>query len=103
VIFRWRVGALARSARLLDVPTEGLRAVGESVSSLGRGRKLSVLLVPWAFVIAFAAVYVLVLLPRVREGHLAALCLGAFVALVFVSFLIAAIMFSHDVLAGRWP
>jgi hypothetical protein len=65
--------------------------------------KLAALLVPWAFLCVFAALYSTFLLPRMRDGHVAALCLGAFVALVFVSFFVAAITFSRDVLAGRWP
>ena len=61
------------------------------------------LAVPWLFLVAFAAAYVLLLLPRVRDGHLVALCVGAFVTLVFVAFVVAAITFSRDVLTGRWP
>jgi hypothetical protein len=67
------------------------------------GRKLAALLVPWVFLCAFAAAYGLLLLPRMRDGAWLALCVGAFVALVFVSFLIAAVTFSRDVLLGRWP
>jgi hypothetical protein len=74
-----------------------------SVGGLTRRAKIAVLTVPWAFLCAFGALYVLVLLPRMREGALAALCLGGFVALVFVSFACAAITFSRDVLTGRWP
>jgi hypothetical protein len=67
------------------------------------GRKLAALVVPWAFVCVFATLYVLVFLPRLRDAPWPALCLGAFVALVFVSFVVAAVTFSRDVLAGRWP
>jgi hypothetical protein len=73
------------------------------VTTLGRGRKLSALVLPWLFLCVFAALYVFVLLPRMRDGALVALCVGAFVALVFVSFFVAAITFSRDVLSGRWP
>jgi hypothetical protein len=59
--------------------------------------------VPWVFLIAFASLYVVFALPRVREGQPLALCLGAFVALVFVVFLVAAVTFSRDVVAERWP
>jgi hypothetical protein len=62
-----------------------------------------VLTVPWLFLCIFGALYVLVLLPRMLEGAFVALCLGGFVALVFVSFVVAAITFSRDVLSGRWP
>ena len=61
------------------------------------------LLVPWVFLCVFAAVYALVLLPRMRDGAFLALCLGAFVAFVFVCFFVAALTFSRDVLTGRWP
>jgi hypothetical protein len=59
--------------------------------------------VPWLFLIAFATLYIVLALPRVREGQLLALCLGAFVALVFVVFLVAAVTFSRDVVTNRWP
>jgi hypothetical protein len=60
-------------------------------------------LVPWAFLAAFATIYALVMLPRIRDGALLAICFGAFVALVFATFLVAAITFSRDVISGRWP
>jgi len=59
--------------------------------------------VPWVFLVAFATLYIVLALPRVREGQPLAVCLGAFVALVFVVFFVAAITFSRDVLANRWP
>jgi hypothetical protein len=71
--------------------------------TLTPGRKLATLLVPWAFLVVFGVLYVLVLLPRVRDGAWLAICVGAFVALVFLSFLAAAVTFSRDVLTGRWP
>ncbi len=71
--------------------------------SIGLPGKLAALLVPWAFLVLFAALYVFVLLPRVRDGAWLAICVGAFVALVFLSFLTAAVTFSRDVLTGRWP
>jgi hypothetical protein len=67
------------------------------------GRKIAALLVPWVFLCIFASAYGLVLLPRMRDGAWLAVCVGAFVALVFVSFLVAAVTFSRDVLRGRWP
>jgi hypothetical protein len=71
--------------------------------TLGPLRKLGVLLVPWAFLCAFAALYIAVVVPRLREGQLVALCIGGFAALVFVSFVVAAITFSRDVLLDHWP
>jgi len=71
--------------------------------SIGLRRKLAAITVPWFFLVVFAALYVLVLLPRVRDGAWLAMCVGAFVALVFLSFLAAAVTFSRDVLTGRWP
>ena len=61
------------------------------------------MVVPWVFLVAFATLYIVLALPRVREGQPLAVCLGAFVALVFVVFFVAAITFSRDVLANRWP
>jgi len=66
-------------------------------------RKVVAIAVPWVFLAAFATVYVLLALPRLREGQFLALCLGAFIALAFVVFCVAAITFSRDVLLGRWP
>ncbi len=66
-------------------------------------RKLSVLLVPWVFLGVFAYLYTTFLLPQARSGHLLAVCFSLFVALVFVSFATAAVTFSRDVLAGRYP
>jgi hypothetical protein len=59
--------------------------------------------VPWVFLIVFATLYIVLALPRVRDGQVLAVCLGAFVALVFVVFFVAAITFSRDVVQGRWP
>jgi hypothetical protein len=67
------------------------------------GRKLAAVAVPWVFLALFAAIYLTVALPRVLEGHPLAICLGAFVALVFVVFTVAAITFSRDVVLNRWP
>jgi uncharacterized membrane protein len=78
-------------------------AEGHQLSAPGRGQRLGVLLVPWVFLVAFGALYVVLLLPRMRDGAVLALCAGAFVAVVFASFFAAAITFSMDVLTGRWP
>jgi len=71
--------------------------------SLGLLRKLAVLLVPWGFLCAFAVVYSALAVPRLREGQLAAMCIGGVAALVFVCFFVAAITFSRDVVLDRWP
>jgi len=71
--------------------------------SLGPLRKVGVLLVPWVFLAFFATVYGLAVLPRMRDGQLIALCIGGLAALVFVSFVVAALTFSRDVLLDRWP
>jgi hypothetical protein len=71
--------------------------------SIGFGRKVIAIAVPWIFLAAFAAVYLLLALPRVRDGHPLAICVGAFVALVFAVFFVAAVTFSRDVLTSHWP
>ncbi len=71
--------------------------------SLSPGRKWGLLLLPWLFLAVFAYLYFTVLLPRAAGGHLLAACFGVFVAMVFVSFTVAAITFSRDVLAGKYP
>jgi hypothetical protein len=59
--------------------------------------------VPWVFLAAFATLYAVFALPRVMDGQPLAVCLGAFVGLVFVMFLVAAVTFSRDILQDRWP
>jgi hypothetical protein len=71
--------------------------------SISAGRKLTAVAVPWVFVALFATLYTVFVLPRVRDGALLAVCVGAFIALVFVVFVVAAITFSRDVLLDRWP
>ena len=66
-------------------------------------RKAAAVLIPWVFLAAFATLYALLVIPRLRDGQLLAWCVGAFVALVFVSFVVAAITFSRDVVLNRWP
>ena len=66
-------------------------------------RKLAVLLLPWAFLAVFAALYMTFLWPQARGGHLIAICVGLFAALVFVSFAAAALTFCRDVVIGRYP
>ena len=71
--------------------------------SVPRGRKAAALLVPWAFLAAFAALYVTFVVPRLLGGQVLALCVGAFVSLVFLVFFVAAVTFSRDILLDRWP
>jgi hypothetical protein len=67
------------------------------------GRKAAAIAVPWVFLAAFATIYLLFALPRIRDGQWLATCLGAFIGLVFIVFLVAAVTFSRDVLLERWP
>jgi hypothetical protein len=71
--------------------------------SITPARKFVAVAVPWVFLAVFALLYVTFAFPRVRDGQPLALCLGAFIALVFVVFLVAAITFSRDVVRNRWP
>jgi len=71
--------------------------------SLTGGKKLGALLVPWLFLAFFLFMYYRFLLPQLLEGHLVLRCVAAFVAVVVVSFTIAAITFSRDVITGRYP
>ena len=71
--------------------------------SISLGKKVVAIALPWVFLIVFASLYILLALPRVRDGHPLAICLGAFVALVFTVFFVAAITFSRDVVLNRWP
>ncbi len=72
-------------------------------AGLSGGRKLAVLLLPWVFLVLFAFLYLRFLWPQAQAGHLLAACFSVFVALVFVSFTVAAVAFSRDVVAGRYP
>jgi hypothetical protein len=71
--------------------------------AISASRKVAAVMVPWAFLGAYAALYAVFVVPRLREGALLTLCAGAFIALVFVVFFVAAITFSRDVLTDRWP
>lgn len=64
--------------------------------------RLVAVLVPWTFVIILAGAYSFVLWPRLTERQLLGACLGVFLAIVLVSFILAALTFSRDVLSGRW-
>ena len=70
---------------------------------LSGGQKVAVLLVPWLFLAIFAFLFSNFLLPHARSGHVAAVCFAMFVGMTFISFTIAAVTFSRDVLAGRYP
>ena len=71
--------------------------------TVSNGRKVSAILVPWVFLVVFATLYIELMIPRIRDGHLVAWCVGAFAGMVFVVFFVAAITFSRDVLQNRWP
>ena len=74
-----------------------------SRGGLAGGRKLAVLALPWVFLALLAVIYLRVLWPQVTGGHLLAACVGVIAGLVFVSFSVAAVTFSRDVLSGRYP
>jgi hypothetical protein len=68
-----------------------------------RWQRLGVLVAPWTFVCVFAALWVGVLVPRALDGHAALICLSLLAGVALVSFCVAAVTFSRDVLSGRWP
>ena len=70
---------------------------------LSGSRRLAALLVPWVFLAVFAFIYLTFVWPKVSAGGLVPLCFGVLVGLVFVSFVVAAVTFSRDVLSGRYP
>jgi hypothetical protein len=72
-------------------------------SKLTASRRLAALLVPWVFLAVFAFMYLTFLWPRVSAGGLLPTCFGLLIGLVFVSFAVAAVTFSRDVLSGRYP
>jgi len=80
-----------------------VRASNSGSESVPVSRKVAAIAVPWVFLAAFATLYWLFALPRLLDGQFFAICLGAFIALVFVVFLVAAVTFSRDVAQGRWP
>jgi hypothetical protein len=71
--------------------------------SLSGSRRAALLVLPWAFLIVFAYLYLTIILPRAMSGHLVGACFGLFVSMVFVTFVVAALTFSRDVLTGRYP
>ena len=66
-------------------------------------QRVGVLVAPWAFVLVFAVVWFGVLLPRAMEGHAVLACIAVLATVALVSFALAAVTFSRDVLSGRWP
>jgi hypothetical protein len=70
---------------------------------LSGGQRLAVLALPWAFLALFALAYALLLWPRAADGHVLAIAVSLFLALVFVTNLLAAMTFSRDVLRGHLP
>ncbi len=70
---------------------------------LSTAQRLGVLLVPWSFVVSLGALYMGLLMPRLPTGPWFAVGLGLLAAVVLSVFVVAAITFSRDVLAGRWP
>lgn len=71
--------------------------------SISTSRKITAVVVPWVFLAVYATLYWALALPRVSGGSVLALCVGAFIAFIFIVFLVAAITFSRDVLQNRWP
>ena len=71
--------------------------------ALSGGKKFAVLMVPWLFLAFFLFMYSRFLLPQLMDGNILLRCLAAFVAVVVVSFTIAAITFSRDVISGKYP
>ena len=70
---------------------------------LSGGRKVAVLVMPWLFLAVIAAVYDVFLIPRVSSLSAAWLIVvGVFIGMVFLSFTVAAVTFSRDVLIGRY-
>ena len=70
---------------------------------MSSSRRAAALLVPWVFLVIFGFMYFTFLWPRLSGGGFVPTCLGVIVALVGVSFVIAAVTFSRDVLSGRYP
>jgi hypothetical protein len=70
---------------------------------LSGSRRLAALLVPWVFLAVFAFIYLTFVWPKASAGGVVPLCFGAVIGLVFVSFVVAAVTFSRDVLSGRYP
>jgi hypothetical protein len=72
-------------------------------TALSGVERLGALLVPWTFVLVFAALYVWLLLPRALDGHLLAICVALFAAFAWLASTAAAVTFSRDILTRRWP
>jgi hypothetical protein len=70
---------------------------------LAGGRRLAVLLLPWLYLALFALLYAVVVWPRAGGGHLPGILLAGVAGEVFLVFAVAAVTFTRDVLAGRYP
>jgi hypothetical protein len=73
------------------------------LKKLSGARLTAVILVPWVFLAVFLFMFTRFLWPRIAEGQPIAVIVGVLVASMFVSSTLAAVTFSGDVLAGRYP
>jgi hypothetical protein len=78
-------------------------ATAASKRPLSGGQKVAVLLVPVLFLAIFVGLYLGFLWPKMAGGQALAIIAGIFAGLAFISFSIAAVTFSQDVLANRYP
>jgi hypothetical protein len=95
--------AMGEPERSAMVDSERGTMVDAARTQLSFAGRLGALLVPWTFVLIFGVLYVWLLLPRVWEGHLLAVCVGVFAAFAFLASTVAAVTFSRDILTRRWP
>ena len=65
--------------------------------------RAAVLIAPWAFVLGLGGVWLGLLLPRVPSGSAPLVCLTLIAGLALISFIVAVVTFTQDVLGGRWP
>ena len=70
---------------------------------LRRRQQVAVLVAPWTFVVVFSAIWLGVLVPRALAGPPIVVLIGVFAGCALVTFWLAAVTFSRDVLGGRWP
>jgi hypothetical protein len=70
---------------------------------LRRRQQVAVLVAPWTFVAVFSSIWLGVLVPRALAGPPIVFLIGVLAGCVLVTFWMAAVTFSRDVLGGRWP
>lgn len=74
-----------------------------SVAHLPLLHKVVLIVLPWSFLAVVALLIVTFVWPRLAEGHALTIIVGVVLAIVGCASTAAAVVFSLDVISGRYP